>query len=659
MQHGTLLDVPVHQQECRSRATLPSSAIMGDATLGNQHAYDDQIGPEGYVQQEVLDDVTRRLKHEQSARIKAEREREEARARISHMERALSNPHNSATHRIAMALAPGLLGKITRQDGWCDMTAYTFGERSGMSEDTAQKRLQELAAAGKIETKEERYPFKQDDVDCEGTHVLRRLPRGEGLEREWGTVESWGKLPPCKTATGDNTRHTQARNGTARTIEGLKNAVTLLYECRNCGEQSTHVVCEHCEKGVPVAEVVKAFLPAPQQTDRDHTAAPSARGGEGNAKRGGCTETLSPTTLLATTAETLGADQDEQSLAAAVATLLPGLRLFQKDHIVMQNQSENDKYVTRKGPLTATDIKRHLLCEIAVGAGLFQCSPDGERQAQCFAWDTDDDLPLLLRSADLLRARGLYPIIDGNPSDAKRGHLWLLFNRPLNAAHAIAGIEAIALELATLAERFPNPGAKNGQRIRIPGGGYVEKGFGTIPIPVPFLSSIVNGVPQWVAGNTPAAWRIIAASVSDASLLPLASPSSSPESEMRQETPTLPSTRSQAKPIRATDAFTGGFDYRRFNNEHPIEHQVEIGRDNKFLASWRNERTASVTFYPKDGHWWDYGRNGRNGRDAWGLWCAINGYWDEANNKPDHKAGRAAALKEWPYLRTSVPTVSC
>jgi hypothetical protein len=81
----------------------------------------------------------------------------------------------------------------------------------------------------------------------------------------------------------------------------------------------------------------------------------------------------------------------------------------------------------------------------------------------------------------------------------------------------------------------------------------------------------------------------------------------------------------------------GGFDFAGFNRDHPIESMVEVGRDGKFKAPWREERTPSVHVYP-DGHWFDFGEQ-RWGRDAFDLWCAMNGYWNSGSNRADRKAG--------------------
>ncbi len=64
---------------------------------------------------------------------------------------------------------------------------------------------------------------------------------------------------------------------------------------------------------------------------------------------------------------------------------------------------------------------------------------------------------------------------------------------------------------------------------------------------------------------------------------------------------------------------------------------VTIDRKGKFCAPWRHEEVASVHVYP-DGGWYDFGKDKRHGKDAFDLWCALNGYWNAVANKPDRKA---------------------
>jgi hypothetical protein len=101
-----------------------------------------------------------------------------------------------------------------------------------------------------------------------------------------------------------------------------------------------------------------------------------------------------------------------------------------------------------------------------------------------------------------------------------------------------------------------------------------------------------------------------------------------------------------ARPVHKPAGLSDGqsaerFDFAKWSRENPVERMVDLDRGNKFYAPWRRESQPSVQYYPADGHWHDFGPDGRHGVDSFDLFCAMNDCWDEGTNRPD----RAVALR--------------
>ncbi len=319
-------------------------------------------------------------------------------------------------------------------------------------------------------------------------------------------------------------------------------------------------------------------------------------------------------------------EESSLTLQDAVATLSPAVT---RHHDAVRMRGGKPKYLSIGHPLTEADVAAHLRGEQTFGAGLLYETPDGAR-VQALVWDEDGRFDRLARAATRLNNAGLRPLLVRNPIDPQRGHLWLLFTAPCDPAWAIAAAERIAPELRTVEERFPDLNEKGGARVRLPGGAYVTGDGRRIPTQV--AAGMKDGPGEWLDGTTPDAWALIGVALSDPEIL-------GSTFVPREERP-----RAQWRPkpgvtIRAPRSGDDFFDL--FNADNPIEGLVEIGRDRKFVAPWRNEDTPSVHVYD-DGHWHDFGPHGRHGLDAFDLWCALNGYWNEATNRPDRKAARVA-----------------
>jgi len=337
-----------------------------------------------------------------------------------------------------------------------------------------------------------------------------------------------------------------------------------------------------------------------------------------------------------------GADpvREESSLTAqeAVATLAPAVT--RHPNAVTMRGIKGQKYVSLGRALTEADLVAHLRGTRTAGAGLLYDTPDGDR-AQAVAWDEDGRFDRLVRAAARLNNAGLRPLLVRNPVDPGRGHLWLLFTAPCDPAWAIAAAERLAPELRDVGERFPALSEKGGARVRLPGGAYVLPDGTRRPVQV--AAGAGEGPRAWLDGTTPAAWALISVALSDPAIL---GATFVPRAERPRRSAEAPAVRLKAGlrqvqvQVRPADA-RGDSPYARFNAEHSIEDMVDVGRDHTFVAPWRQEKTASVHVYD-DGHWHDFGPDRRHGRDAFDLWCALNGYWDVATNRPDRRAALRA-----------------
>lgn len=318
------------------------------------------------------------------------------------------------------------------------------------------------------------------------------------------------------------------------------------------------------------------------------------------------------------------------TLQAAVAVLAPAVT---HHHDAVRMRGGKPKYLSMGRPLTGADIEAHLKGDQTYGAGLLADTPEEKARVQALVWDEDSHFDRLVRASAQLDQAGLRPVLVQNPANPQRGHLWLLFSAPCAPAWAISAAERLAPELRTVDERFPDLTEKGGARVRLLGGAYVLPDGTRRPVLV--AAGTMDGPSDWLDGTTPAAWELIGAAVSDPAIL---AATFVPRGE-RPQPPRPQRPPRRLKPgvtIRAAQGGDHADIFARFNAEHTIESMVDVGRDRKFIAPWRHEDTASVHVYD-DGHWHDYGPDGRHGRDAFDLWCALQGYWDEARNRPDRR----------------------
>jgi len=323
-------------------------------------------------------------------------------------------------------------------------------------------------------------------------------------------------------------------------------------------------------------------------------------------------------------------EESSLTLRTAVAALAPAVTRH-PDAVKMLGL-KGKKYLSIKRSLTEADIEAHLLGKQTYGAGVLG-EPLDDANVQALVWDEDGRFDRLIRAAGRLDRAGLRPVLVQNPTDPKRGHMWLLFSAPCAPAWAIAAAERIAPELRDVQERFPDLNEKGGARVRLLGGAYVTDTGRRLPTQV--AAGTKNGPRAWLDGTTPEAWALIGAAVSDPAIL-------ATTFVPREDRPKLRPAR-HAPPLRRRPLTPGQGDefFARFNAQNPIESMVDIDRRGFFTAPWRPERTASVHVYADGMRWKDFGPDKRGG-DAFDLWCALNGYWPAGADRPDRKAAYGA-----------------
>ncbi len=500
--------------------------------------------------------------------------------------------------------APGRPAAL-RASEWTRTSIKSIAQRMGVSPRTAERFWPNIMDMGFV-----RYRTLKEVDDKGAWTSTSYIAPSEG--------ENWLRTgaAPGQVRYGGQTQ--------AHKTEATRQAAKRL-ACPECGSDDVGVVCRACGTITPADELPRAPRPVwrsrRHRTDNLSVPYNNHQFNEGNEE--------TPDRQLVGPVDTV------DPLTSAVAVLTPIVAGCECP-VVMQPRKRDDdnKYLSLKRPLMVDDIRAHLQGCTTYGSSL--CWPDigvdSERGARAIAWDADHDIKPLVTAAIGLARRGLRPLIVRNPAKESSGHLWLLFDEPVDPTAAMAAVEHIAPELRDVPERFPDPTSPHGKRLRLPGGVYLP--IGSAPVPVQVAEAPNGGAPTWVDGTTPEAWSIIAGSVSRAAILhatyvPLVARPKRPQPRrLMQKRPAL--------------RLVGGENpFERFNAAHSIDSLVEVGRDGTFKAPWRDERTASVHVYP-DGHWHDFGPDQRHGKDAFDLWCAIEGHWDTGANRPDRRAALRA-----------------
>ncbi len=589
---------------------------------------------------------------------------------------------------LASGAAPGV-PNADRTSEYKRATQKTIATWSGMSESQANRRTGGLLATGLFQRKQtklyvEENPERPTDPPHWETVTRIAPPDGKAWSDTWANPRQI-TIARAPAVEKDKRRQEEKRVRVACPHCGCDDPEHLELRCLQCGgitplvevdlhdegDQSTSPACDAAAMSAAhrVAESATAVLtitPAPQQ----HTPAKVQNAGADQPVADSATLVSSfQHTLAAESARperdslidssspiSIGADSAtaDGALAAATQVILDAVGQA-PNHVVMlpRRTDRGNKYISREGALTRAQIEAHLKGTATYGSNFFW--PDvlvaEERRTLALAWDSDEKdggLAPLVLAADRLEDAGLRPLLVSNPTK-NSGHLWLYFGESVEVARALKAAEHIAPTLATRHERFPDPTKSNGGRLRLPGGMYLPVNQASAVVRV--AVGVAEQGPIWHDGTSPEGWATIAAAVSDGAIL---------------EATYLPFDKRPQAPRRAAvprrDApkveRTGSSDFfARFNADNPVESMVDLdqrGPRTYFKAPWRDERTASVILNG-DGSWHDFG-SGRHGKDAFDLYCAMNGYWDEATNKPDRKSAYRALTGDQAAAPTAATT---
>ena len=335
---------------------------------------------------------------------------------------------------------------------------------------------------------------------------------------------------------------------------------------------------------------------------------------------------------------TSAGDQAQRDDQGDVAAFLVELAGDAPRHLEMQ-ATGLDKYQWRGGAVTTALAIRHLAGQLTLGATLTRA--DGRTRA--LGWDADNaaDWTLLQGAARQLAASGAVPLLETSPS--RGGHLWLSFASLVDALAAYATALAHAPQLATIAERWPHPT----QGLRLPGGRYRRPGLDAWCALAPLDGPEVVGadaVRLLQTHATPTSWVDLALPPTPAAATssgrpadgetPPAAPPSLVISCPRTTDRTLPRAMNDAHWQRQYAGSVRTFWFAilddqaaaYFNAKYSCRELLPPQANGKGLATWRDERTASVHFTPEGG-WVDYGGQGPDGGpdagDALELYCRV------------------------------------
>src|SRR5207302_1367181 len=107
--------------------------------------------------------------------------------------------------------------------------------------------------------------------------------------------------------------------------------------------------------------------------------------------------------------------------------------------------------------------------------GAFCSYPDNLTRALCWDVDSAEAWEVLTIHARALALAGYFPILEQSPS-GRGGHLWIIFEKLVNADASRHAVHTIVPELAKISEHWPNQYYGKGNRVRLPGGRYTAYG---------------------------------------------------------------------------------------------------------------------------------------------------------------------------------------
>ncbi|MGZ3947105.1 MAG: TOTE conflict system archaeo-eukaryotic primase domain-containing protein [Flavisolibacter sp.] len=553
-----------------------------------------------------------------------EAENRQLRQFISWEDRLFSNPHLSASQKLAFRQTELEMEKGTPDDaGYIHVNVTYVSKKIGMSAKITGKNLQAIAEANGLERRVE-------------TCVL-----------EDGTQQTKLFFAPTDQTTKPHLiQPPQPRNhGGARKLcnhcgsENLLEQVTIT--CMDCGAEQhrTHRVINMQPSSSVTATAtssVTAPLPAlltptPSLQEQAELAQPIDN----------LTIVLEPEKPLdnlsigtqkpASPPVVEETEESEQETIPAPECELVNLFLDiagdNQEHIVMNRGAK--KYITVHTPLTEHNIQQHLAGTKTVGSTLSHT--DQTTRAVCFDTDTQEGLTTLHTAMCKLHSAGVKPLLEISPA-GRGGHLWIIFSSRVRTTAAYQHICTIAPMLKDIKEYWPRA---NNQKVRLLAGKYVSQ-------TIIKWCQIVDAENREVVKNDLLQYLTLAELI----------PTTSSLEEKKEST----SQEAQAKNFRQQAQAEGVDQYhrRKYTNNHFLVEwtpqqlaALYNERNNVYdllppekngygLAEWRGERTASVAYRSTDA-WVDFGAeaqepNGkRDGGDCFELFARRNG--DTKNNK--------------------------
>ncbi len=507
-----------------------------------------------------------------------------------------------------------------------------------------------------------RAHYEKNPITGNVATVYQYAPvEGRTWAETWGTASTMPVPLTNRRREKDRDKAEALREKRADEIATARRIIAAA--CPHCGSADVFLVCRACGTKTHADEIADAGTPAARRATRkqggvaDESDIPSKTNYQLSPNQGMDESDITPPEAepaRVAAAPAVVADESDitppEALAAALRVVVPAVLPY-PNHIVMKGQP-GLKYLTEEGPLTGDLLAAHFLGTATYGAGL--CWPDpamkSGRAALAIAWDSDDELGRLIRGANLLRRRGLAPLVVKNPSKPNSGHLWLFFDAPVDPTDALARAEQIApcLRAPEVPERFPSPtttGEKApGGRIRLPGGRYLTAGAPAVNVLVALAPEI--GAPAWLDGTTPEGWAAIAGAVTHAPdlLVTWVDPAHRPRA------PKAPPVQERALSVAQAAGGSGTF-FKTFNAQNRISEMVRVNRRGFFKSPWHTDTEPSCKVSP-GGLWCDYSRD-KKGGDAFDLWCALHGFWPDKAERPDRKAAYAFLCPPEPKKKDS------
>jgi len=307
-------------------------------------------------------------------------------------------------------------------------------------------------------------------------------------------------------------------------------------------------------------------------------------------------------------------------------------------HITMESRGAR-KYVERPNrrhpapaPVTPELLRRHVEGRITLGSWL--ANRDGSTWA--VVWDADDAerWKILLEAGRKLLTSGASPIAERSPVNGKHaggGHLWIVFQEPVEPRAARATAEKHAPELMDFREFWPRAGA-----VRLIGG-YYRRGetsawCGAVALrrPEEWVTSWAATALAWLE-DTPSGWVTESAPAEQDDGFPYTPPAQLDTREITDPKQTEPEAWRDAEWIRRYGAARHSLPWailpkhaiNWFNSLHDVRTILRKQPNGYALATWRGERTASVAYLP-DNRWRDYGRNRiQPGGDAFEAYALV------------------------------------